>query len=75
MVKRFINRWERLNKVFKARTTNDVLVDEKWFNKMTVGGYMRLPDSISIEQPAEFWRNKSHILKILYFSAIFLPNE
>ena len=36
---------------------------------------MWLPESISIEQAAEFWRHKSHIPKIMYFAAISLPNK
>ena len=58
ILKRFIYCWERLNEFFKARTTNDstsavdVFVDEKWFDKVNMGEYMWLPDSISIEQAA-----------------------
>ena len=81
ILNRFIYCWERLNEVLHAQGTNestcavDVFVDEKWFNKMTMGGYMWLPENIRIEQAAEFWRHKSHIPKIMYFAAISMPQK
>ena len=81
ILNRFIYCWERLNEVLHARSTNesncavDIFVDEKWFNKMTMGGYIWLPDNIRIEQAAEFWRHKTHIPKIMYFAAISMPQK
>ena len=42
---------------------------------MTMGGYKCLPESVRIEQAAEFWRHKGHIPNIMYFAAILKPQE
>ena len=67
--------------MFKARTTNestfalDVFADEEWFNKMTIGGYICLPDNIRIDQAADFRRYESHIPKRMHFTATSMPKK
>ena len=61
IVNPFMYCWERLNEVLTARSTNDstcavdTFVDEKWFNKMTMGGYLWLPENTRIEEAAKYW--------------------
>ena len=81
VLNRFLYSCERLNEVLNARTTNesndevDKFVDEKWFNKITMGGYMWLTENIRMEQAVEFWRHKGYIPKIMYFTAISMPQK
>ena len=76
ILSRFLYCWERLEELRISRSMNvsvcdiQVFVDDNWFNQVTMGGYLWLPDSIGIEKAAEFWRHKSHIPKIMYFAAI-----
>ena len=76
ILNRFLYCCERLNEVLNVRTTNestdevDIFVDEKWFNKVTTGGYMWLKENIRMEQAVDFLRHKSYIHTIMYFAAI-----
>ena len=77
----FIYCYDRLNEALNSLITNEansgvhIFVDEKWFNKMNVGGYMWLPGNVSIEEAAEFWRRESHIRGLIYFTAIAMLQE
>ena len=81
IVNRFMYFWERLNEVLTARSTHDstcaveIFVDEKWFNKMTIGGYLRLPENTHTEEAVEYKRQKSHIPKIMCSTAISVPQK
>ena len=79
MLSRFLYCWERLEEIRISQITKqaqwdiEVFVDEKWFDKITTGGYLWLPNNVRIEQAAEFWRHKTHVPKIMYFAAIAMP--
>ena len=79
ILNRFIYYWERLNELFKLGTTNEstttvyIFVVEKWFHKMTMQGYLRLPENICREKTAKFWLHKSQIPNIIYFADMSMP--
>ena len=76
---RFIYCLERLEEVKnfmmtgKSKWDIEVFVDEKWFNKLTIGSYLWLPENVSMEDASEYWRHKSHIPKVMYFAAVSKP--
>ena len=79
MVSRFHYCWKRLDELRRFKICNElssdveIFVDEKWFNKLTLGSYMWLTENVIMENASEFWRRKSYIPKIMYFAAIAQP--
>ena len=57
----------------KSKWDTDVFVDEKWFKKLTIGSYLWLLESATMEDASEYWRHESHIPKFTYFVAVSKP--
>ena len=79
MVLRFNHCWKRLDELRQFEISNkpssdvDVFVDENWLNKLTHGSYLWLPENVNMENASVFWRDNSHIPKIMYFVGIAQP--
>ena len=80
IVRRFNYCWNRLDELRKFKLTGksisdvDIFVDENWFNKTTIGSYLWLSKEVKMEEASEFWRDKSLISRIMYFSVIAEPS-